>query len=172
MKNITIRTLILSALCLTFGLTPVLPGGTAAQAAAANSPAVTSQVSTNKADAILSFSQSLIGKVSYKYGVNNPDKLYFDCSSFTKYVFAKQGVSLKWGSSAQSKQGTKVSKNNLKKGDLMFFSVSRAGKINHVGIYMGNGKFIHNTTGSVRGVTISDFNANYQKRFITASRVL
>jgi lipoprotein Spr len=168
LKNITIRTMILTAVCLTLCLTAVLPGSIAVQTAAAAS----SQASTKKADAILSYSKSLIGKVSYKFGVNNPSKLYFDCSSFTKYVFAKQGVSLKWGSSAQSKQGTKVSKNSLEKGDLMFFSVSRAGKINHVGIYMGNGKFIHNTTGSVRGVTISDFNANYQKRFITASRVL
>jgi lipoprotein Spr len=84
-----------------------------------------------------------------------------------------EGINLKWGSTAQSKQGTYVSKNNLKKGDLIFLSVGTPGKINHVGIYIGAGKFLHNTTGSVHGLTISDLNsASYQKRYVTARRVL
>jgi lipoprotein Spr len=135
--------------------------------------AAVSSTAQQKADRIIASAQSLIGKVHYKFGVNDPKHLLFDCSSFTKYIFAKEGVNLKWGSAAQSKQGIHVDKNKLQKGDLLFFSVSTPGKINHVGIYMGNGKFIHNTTGSVYGVTIGDLNsANYQKRYITATRVL
>ncbi|MDB5054416.1 MAG: hypothetical protein JWM44_2466 [Bacilli bacterium] len=130
-----------------------------------------SSASQQKADRIIVSAESLIGKVHYKFGVNDPKHLIFDCSSFTKFIFAKEGINLIWGSNAQSKQGTYVNKNNLQKGDLIFFSVGTPGKIGHVGIYIGNGKFIHNTTGSVYGVTIGDLK-NYQKRYITARRIL
>jgi lipoprotein Spr len=139
--------------------------------AIAKSVVTASSTSAQKKAAIISFSQSLIGKVKYKFGVNNPSKLIFDCSSFTKYVFSKQGISLKWGSASQSKQGVYVAKSNLKPGDLVFFSVATKGKVNHVGIYIGNGKFIQNTIGkSVNGVIISDL-SKYSSRYITARRV-
>ncbi len=131
-----------------------------------------SATSVQKANAVISAAKQLKGKVKYKFGVNNPSKLWFDCSSFTKYVFAKQGVNLKWGSQAQSKQGSYVAKSNLKAGDLVFFSVSKPGRVNHVGIYIGNGQFIHNTIGSnFNGVLISKL-SSYSKRYITARRVL
>ncbi|BBI32000.1 C40 family peptidase [Cohnella abietis] len=136
-----------------------------------NSVATASATSAQKKDAVIAFSKKLMGKVKYKFGVNNTKKLWFDCSSFTKYVFASQGISLKWGSVAQSKQGVYVAKKNLQKGDLVFFSVSTPGKINHVGIYIGNGQFIQNTIGgSVNGVIISDL-SKYSSRYITARRV-
>jgi lipoprotein Spr len=145
----------------------------AASVQAVNVQSVSSSASQQKANRIIAKAESLIGKVQYKYGVNNPQKLIFDCSSFMKYIFATEGINLKWGSNAQSKQGTYVNKKNLQKGDLVFLSVGTVGKINHVGIYIGAGKFLHNTTGSVRGLTISDLNsASYQKRYITARRVL
>ncbi|RXZ84017.1 NlpC/P60 family protein [Paenibacillaceae bacterium] len=127
-----------------------------------------------KSDRVIASARSLQGKVRYKFGLNNPKTYTFDCSSFTKYVFGLHGVSLKWGSKAQSKQGSFVARKNLRKGDLIFMSVSTPGKINHVGIYMGNGQFIHNTNGGSRnGVTISNLNSsNYSKRYITARRVL
>ncbi|QGQ98987.1 NlpC/P60 family protein [Paenibacillus psychroresistens] len=138
-----------------------------------NLQAITSSSTQKKADKIIASAQSSIGKVKYKFGANDPKQLLFDCSAFTKYIFAKQGINLKSGSTAQSKQGIYIARKNLQKGDLIFFSVSKAGKINHVGIYMGNGKFIHNTTGSTNGVTIGNLNlADYQKRYITARRVL
>lgn len=128
--------------------------------------------SSSKAANIVSFAKSLKGKVTYKFGVNNPQKLIFDCSSFTKYVFASQGVRLPWGSKAQSKQGKYVSKSNLKAGDLVFFSVSKKGQVNHVGIYIGNGYFIHDTIGKhFNGLLISKL-SDYSNRYITARRVL
>jgi len=134
--------------------------------------AAASASSSSKASKVVSFAQSLRGKVKYKFGVNNPSKYIFDCSSFTKYVFAKHGVNLPWSSRKQSQMGKYVSKSNLKPGDLVFFSVSQKGQVNHVGIYIGGGKFIHNTTGkNVNGVIISKL-SDYSHRYITARRVL
>jgi murein DD-endopeptidase / murein LD-carboxypeptidase len=126
-----------------------------------------------KMDKIIAKAKSLQGKVTYKFGVNNPSKLWFDCSSFTKYVFGSQGIDLKWGSKAQSKQGVYVAKKNLQPGDLIFLSVGTKGQVNHVGIYIGNGKFIHNTIGKHwNGLLISDLNSgSYPSRYITARRV-
>jgi len=157
------RALIAAACCVVLGTGSIAASQPAAHAA-------TASAQTQKKSAVVAKAKSLIGKVKYKYGVNNPGKLWLDCSSFTKYVFASQGISLQWGTAAQSKQGVYVTKKNLKKGDLVFFSVSTRGKINHVGIYIGNGKFIHNTTGSIMGVTISDM-SRYSDRYITARRV-
>jgi lipoprotein Spr len=146
-----------------------IAGANTAHAATSASVSVSS---AQKADKIVSLAQSKMGKVRYKFGVNSPRTNTFDCSSFTKYVFASQGVNLTWSSRVQSQSGSYVSKSNLRKGDLVFFSVSTAGKVNHVGIYIGNGKFIHNTIGSsVNGVIISDL-SKYTKRYITARRVL
>jgi len=160
------KTLIAVACCAVLFTGSIIASQPAAHAATSSA----SSTQTKKKTAVTAKAKSLVGKVKYKFGVNNPGRLWFDCSSFTKYVFASQGISLKWGTAAQSKQGKYVAKKNLQKGDLIFFSVSTPGKINHVGIYMGNGKFIHNTTGNVMGVTISDL-SKYSKRYITARRV-
>ncbi|PWW08629.1 NlpC/P60 family protein [Paenibacillus cellulosilyticus] len=125
-----------------------------------------------KADSIIAYAKSLQGKVTYKFGTNNTSKLIFDCSSFTKYVFGKYGVSLKWGTSSQRLQGTYVAKSNLKKGDLIFFNNGKTSTINHVGIYIGNGQFIHNTIGTnMNGVYIRNL-SDYSSRYATARRVL
>lgn len=153
----------------------ILPTTTSAFAAtttkASTQSASTKMTAAQKADKLVSFAQSLKGKVKYKYGVNDTKRLIFDCSSFTKYVYKQIGINLKWGANAQYKQGKKVSKSNLKKGDLVFLSVKTPGKIGHVGIYIGNGKFIHNTTGKVYGLTIGDLNKGYWKnRYVGAAR--
>ncbi|MBB6733151.1 C40 family peptidase [Cohnella zeiphila] len=162
---------VIALACLTvFAGAGVTLGAGTGQASAATVQA--SMTASQKADKIIALAESLKGKVHYTYGVNNPSKLIFDCSSFTKYVFGKYGVSLKWGTKYQSKEGTYVSKSNLKKGDLIFFSTGTKGVIGHVGIYIGNGKFIHNTIGSSwNGILISNL-SSYTSRYITARRVL
>ncbi len=98
----------------------------------------------DKADDIISTAKSLIGRADYEFGVRNPSRLIFDCSSFTQYVFEKNGIELKWGTKYQKYAGHYVSKSNLMKGDLVFFSSSsRSSSITHVGIYIGGGEFIH-----------------------------
>ncbi|MBC2714002.1 MAG: C40 family peptidase [Desulfobacteraceae bacterium] len=81
----------------------------------------------------------------YKYGGTTPKG--FDCSGFTSYVFKKAGIEIPRTAGAQYRQGSSVSKSDLKKGDLVFFTRwGLIGKIfspGHVGIYIGNDRFIH-----------------------------
>ncbi|NQX67836.1 C40 family peptidase [Paenibacillus alba] len=143
----------------------------AAQAATVDTTAAANAISSSKADSIIRTAQSYIGKVRYGFGVRDTKRLILDCSAFTQMVFSQNGITIPWGSSAQTQVGTVVkSKSSLQKGDLVMFSVSKPGKINHVGIYIGNGKFISNTTSS--GVVIRDMNTGYWKdRFITGRRL-
>ncbi|WP_419875114.1 C40 family peptidase [Candidatus Pristimantibacillus sp. PTI5] len=130
--------------------------------------------SSSKADRVISLAQSYKGRVSYDFGTRNPSRLIFDCSSFTEFIFAKVGVDLKWGTRVQKSQGTAVSKSNLRKGDLVFFDTigSNNRAINHVGIYMGGGKFIHNTP-SVDGIAISSLSSGWwSSHYVSARRVL
>ncbi|MGE6228763.1 C40 family peptidase [Paenibacillus chitinolyticus] len=134
---------------------------------------------SKQADSILSFAKSLQGKVQYVYAKNDTKNLIFDCSSFTKYVFNKEGVHLPWGARAQYKLGTPVSKSELRKGDLVFFSTTATAgnkdtvnKIGHVGIYIGNNKFIHNVNPK-DDVVIGDLNNTWQKNhYVASARIL
>jgi cell wall-associated NlpC family hydrolase len=116
---------------------------------------------------IVQSAQSYMGKVKYRFGTRDASRLMFDCSSFTQFIFQKNGIKIPWGSSAQARVGTPVKdKAHLVKGDLVMFSVGTPGRINHVGIYIGNGKFISNTPSS--GVSITDMNSGYWKnKYIT-----
>ncbi|MCT4565613.1 MAG: SH3 domain-containing protein [Maledivibacter sp.] len=119
---------------------------------------------------IVQEAKKLLG-TPYKYGATGPSR--FDCSGFTGYVFKKAGISIPRTSSEQSKVGKKVSKSNLQIGDLVFFNSNGKGtRISHVGIYIGNGKFIHASSGSKYSVIISDITTgNYNKRYVKARRV-
>lgn len=95
----------------------------------------------------------------------------FDCSGFVCYVFAKQrGIKLPHSASAQSTYGKPVSSKDLQPGDLVFFRTYRRG-ISHVGIYMGDNRFIHaaNRRKDVRIDTLSGY---YGKRLKAARRIL
>jgi cell wall-associated NlpC family hydrolase len=94
---------------------------------------------TTKGQAVVSYAKKFIG-VKYLYGGESPKG--FDCSGFTKYVYGHFGISLPHHAADQYKYGKYVSKSNLEQGDLVFFGKSASG-IYHVGIYVGNGNFIH-----------------------------
>ena len=89
---------------------------------------------------IESIAKSKLGK-KYKWGGNGPYQ--YDCSGFTKEVFAKTGIKIPRVSKDQAKVGKKIRKNQLQKGDLVFFHSKKSKIVDHVGIYLGNGKFIH-----------------------------
>ena len=111
--------------------------------------------------------EKLLG-IRYKYGGDTVRG--FDCSGFTRYIFAQFGIDLPRTSAGQAGVGAKVSKNELRPGDLVFFNTNGKG-ISHVGIYMGDGKFAHAST--TRGITITPMNDKYySKRYVTARRVL
>ena len=89
----------------------------------------------------------------------------FDCSGFTSYVYKHFGYTLNRTSTDQRSNGTAVKKANLQAGDIVCFS-------GHVGIYVGDGKFIH-AANSKKGVIISSLSESYySKNYITARRIL
>ncbi|RWR13952.1 C40 family peptidase [Siminovitchia fortis] len=107
--------------------------------------------------------------VRYKYGGTTPKG--FDCSGFTSYTFKKKNVKLPRTAAEQYKKGKSVSKKNLKSGDLVFFKTTSKKKISHVGIYIGNNKFIHSAG---KGVSITSINDPYywKSKYAGAKRVL
>ncbi len=106
----------------------------------------------------------------YVFGGNNP-KFGLDCSSFTMYVYRKLGIKLPRTARAQFNVGLPVDRKHLKVGDLVFFR-TYASYPSHVGIYIGNGRFIH-FSSMYHGLAISSLNDRYfRRRFIGAKRVL
>ena len=92
-----------------------------------------------------------------------------DCSGFTKYVYASVGISLPRTSFAQFASGVAVSKNNLRPGDLVFFTTYASGA-SHVGIYIGGGRFVH-ASNPRSGVIISSLSDSfYSSRYLGARR--
>ena len=119
------------------------------------------------ASQIITTAKKYIG-VPYVWGGTTPKG--FDCSGYVQYVFNAHGIKLPRVSADQYYAGTKVSKSNLQPGDLVFFNTSGYG-VSHVGIYLGDGKFIH--SGTSKGVTIANFNSTYWKSvYLGARRVL
>lgn len=114
-------------------------------------------------------SVSLMG-IAYKWGGNSPSS-GMDCSGFIRYVYQKSlGISLPRTAAEQARVGKKVSIDNLEPGDLMFFN-SRRGSNTHVGMYLGNNKFIQSPrTGE--NIQISDFSGNWRKNFNGAKRIV
>lgn len=105
----------------------------------------------------------------YQWGATGPDS--YDCSGLVYTLYGKIGITLPRVSREQAKAGTYVSKDNLQYGDLVFFAAD--GKtVNHVGIYVGNGEFVHApATGSV--VKKSSLVTGYYSRtYYTARRVM
>lgn len=123
-------------------------------------------------DKIISYGDNYLGR-PYRFGASTSTTAVFDCSSFTKHVFKRFGIYLPRTSRQQATVGKYVPKSQLKKGDLVFFSTAGSkGKIAHVGIYAGNGRFL-NTYGNPQGVTFSNMNSSWWKsHYITARRVL
>ena len=94
----------------------------------------------------------------------------FDCSGFTRYVFDKLGVELPPNSASQYQLGTAVEKKDLQPGDLVFFNTNGR-SVSHVGIYIGDGTFVHSESG--RGVVNTKLNDPYywSKRYVGAKRI-
>ncbi len=91
----------------------------------------------------------------------------FDCSGFTTWVFNRYGIHLPRSSREQYQVGTTVAKNSLRKGDLVFFRSKRG--VNHVGIYLENGKFIHSASNG-KTVTISHLDEDYWRTHYAGGR--
>jgi len=124
----------------------------------------------NKNSIIKNAKRYLGGK--YVWGGTQPKG--FDCSGYVKYLYAQQGIQLPRTAYAQSKVGKYVSKDSLKKGDLLFFLTDKKRHIpiTHVGMYIGNDKFIH-AASRKKGIIISSFSkSKYHKYFVKAKRII
>lgn len=120
-----------------------------------------------KRKAVIEYAAQFLG-TPYVYGGSTPSG--FDCSGFTSYVFANTVGSIPRVAQAQFDATTRVSMSELKPGDLVFFG-SSASSISHVGIYVGDGKFIHSPhTGDV--VKYDSLSGYYSNRFQGGGRVI
>ena len=113
---------------------------------------------------IVGYARRLLG-VRYSYGGSSPGS-GFDCSGFTRFVYAHFGVSLPHYSVAQFSLGRNVSRAGLQPGDLVFFD-----GLGHVGLYIGHDQFIH-APHSGTSVSVDSMNGWYASRYDGARRVL
>lgn len=123
-----------------------------------------SALAFGRAETVLKFACAQLGK-SYVFGAAGPD--HYDCSGLTMVAFAKVGIHLHHWVPDQYSASRRVSKADLQPGDMVFFE-----NLGHVGIYLGNGKFIQAPhTGDV--VKVSSLNDGwYASSYVGAGRLL
>lgn len=151
---------------------PTLPSGSTAADASVSSadedPGSTDNSSLSasgqaKVETIIEYAKSKLG-CKYVYGTSGPTT--FDCSGFTQTAFKQAGVSLSRSaySVGYGSAGTKIAYSGLVRGDIVCFNtISDSDLSDHVGIYLGSGKFIHASSGKGQ-VVISDMTSGYYNR--------
>ncbi len=127
--------------------------------------------SSVKGKKLIALAKKKLGR-RYVWGATG-QKNTFDCSGLTTYVCKKNGIKIPRRAIQQSKVGKYVSRKDLKPGDLIFFDTSkhRKGYVNHVGIYIGNNKFIHASSAKKKVIITSLNKPFYSQRFKLARRV-
>jgi NlpC/P60 family protein len=127
------------------------------------------------ADSIIATASAAMGR-PYEFGGTGENGEGFDCSGLIQYAYGKHGISLPRRSTDQAREGKKVDRKLalLKPGDLLTFS-NRGGKVTHVGLYTGGGRFIHSAT---RGVQVSTLSAEdpygrwWYRRWVGVRRIV
>ena len=107
------------------------------------------------ADSVVATATEAMGR-PYEFGGTGENGEGFDCSGLIQYAFARHGIQLPRRSTDQAREGTKVAKqaDKLRPADLLTFS-NRGSKVTHVGLYIGDGRFIHSATRGVQVSTLS-----------------
>lgn len=106
-----------------------------------------------KRQEVVQYAMQFLGN-RYVYGGNDPHT-GVDCSGFTRYVLQNAaGVGMNRSSGSQAAQGRSVSADEMQPGDLVFYG--NGSRINHVGLYIGNGQIVHASTERT-GIKISDW---------------
>lgn len=128
-----------------------------------------STVVVDKTETLINNAMQLIG-VRYRWGGNSPQS-GLDCSGFVRYVFNDTfGFLLPRKSAQMSKVGLEIGKDELRPGDLVFFNTMRHA-FSHVGIYVGNNKFIH-APSKGKSIRVDDMTKVYwEKRYNGARRL-
>jgi hypothetical protein len=119
---------------------------------------------------IVKTAKNFIG-VPYKWGGSSPQE-GFDCSGLTMVVYRLNGLNLPRNSRQQWRVGVPIKRSRLMKGDLVFFATAGKKRISHVGIYTGNGTFIHAPGRGKKIRTAKITSRYYTKSFRGARRYL
>ncbi len=121
--------------------------------------------------------QRLVGDVltqlgtPYKWGGTTPEG-GFDCSGLVYWTFGQQGISVPRLTSWQFVAGKKVSKRDILPGDLLFYAWGSDPKqVSHVGIYVGDGEYVHSPGSGREVLRAPAFDAAHRKRFLAARRI-
>jgi cell wall-associated NlpC family hydrolase len=146
-----------------------MPKEPALQAEDSQSPPVT------LADSVIATATEAMGR-PYEFGGTGENGEGFDCSGLIQYAYAKHGIALPRRSTDQAREGSKVDRklDRLKPGDLLTFS-NRGRAVTHVGLYVGDGRFIHSAS---RGVQVSTLSAEdpygrwWYKRWVGVRRLI
>ena len=123
---------------------------------------------SDKVKSVMQRAFSLLG-TPYRWGGTSPDT-GFDCSGLVGYVFRTIGIDLPRVSRAMANEGTAITdRAALVEGDLVFFG--KRGRVDHVGIYVGEGKFVH-APRTGRDVTVSSLASGYwSQKYLQARRL-
>ena len=132
----------------------------------ANTEDTASRGTVSKGTEVANYAYKFLGK-PYVYGATGPNA--FDCSGLTQYVYHKFGVDISRTTYTQVGEGTKVNRSDLRAGDLVFFNTE--GSISHVGIYIGDGQFIHAPRTGKPVMVSSLADGYYSARYATARRI-
>jgi hypothetical protein len=116
---------------------------------------------------IVKTARSFIG-VPYLWGGADADT-GFDCSGLTMTIYQLNGLDLPRTSLEQADAGVPVDRDNLSKGDLIFFRTTGIGKVSHVGIYTGNGLFIH-APGKGKNIRLDHLSRDYYRQRYAGAR--
>ncbi len=131
----------------------------------------TRSASSSKGAEVVAYGKQFIG-TPYVWGGTNL-RTGVDCSGFVYAVYKNFGITLNRSSASMVNNGVEVSKSNLQAGDLVFFNSGGNSGICHVGIYCGDGTYVHSTDGAAYGVTVTNLSSDYSANtYVTARRVL
>lgn len=119
------------------------------------------------ADLVLDEAMALLGS-RYRLGGSNPE-VGIDCAQFVRRAYATVGISLPQSSAGQIGVGRVIERAELEPGDLVFFKNTYKRGISHVGIYVGDGQFVH-ASNRRRGVVVSPLDSPYYKKHWAGAR--
>lgn len=136
-----------------------------------------SGVPSERAEVIANVVQTALDVMGMPYRWGDEGEEGFDCSGLIRYAFGKQGITLPRRSRDQAQQGEAVEKNldSLQPGDILTFSRSGGKTVSHVGLYVGNGKFIHSASQGVQLSVLSPDDVSgrwWYRRWVGARRVV